>query len=746
MPEKMDNRIYEQEQTTEKQEKLKKYNLKRTEKKTWKELSSKITQIDNKLSKLAWNQDGKDFFIKNMNDYVQSKFWVKFEKASVWWKKELVLVIPKDKQASPDPIKWLEKLAKNLTISDKEIFIDEDWDKKLNENEMWIKIDTGWELETNAIYVDKNELRNHNVNFWKIKEWQWKILDSKYTHGWKIIFENWKSYYEVGGTTDKNWHYDYLSAVSKLFTAISTEYLWWMDLKTINEKIKNLCYNKKTWEFKVFNNWKPDKWYEKIWDTNSPKWKQIVQPHSKIDLSSLSKALAVWKVGKQPVKIEKKELKNNIDWWRFYESADGETRDIPDKWNINYEWYSQSFKWLSWSQISICAKNDYDFWNKDKWKLWKNTFSGKIKVNLWTDKDWKVKEWFLVIWETSDKDILNNIKWKNNIKDLRSTFKGSNTEAWFTVVEKWHTTMTEVWDPKVQTITETSDTVEKWQDKNHPIVLSWTKYEFSGEIKGDITFSLEKGKDSKKNNNKFSIDTKKSNLKSIQSKKKFEEAFWWDKAYLLVENHLVELSWNDKDKKIISKDLWEKKTGTTFDNWSVTIENWLFSDMKFDKKTWEVEFPEVSGWWKINGKLKKINDKDKDKNEWIQKWDILFKLWEEYKIWWKEININLWNNHKLKPNEIFEKTINWLLLLANEEKISKSKGNNFWVDKDIINNKNDQEIFINIKTENSIKLGNLWNLMTKDKKENSDTYIIDAIKKEFEKKDTTKQVGTPKKI
>ena len=733
MPEKVDNRIYEEQKNQEKwQEQLKQYKLeKEQEKQTWENLSKKIAKIDNKLSKLSWKQDGRDFFIRNMNDYIQSKFWVKFEKTSVWWKEELVLVIPKEKQATPDPIKWLEKLANNLIVNKEEIFVDENDDKKLNKDEMGIKFDTNWELETNAIYVDKNELKNNNVDFWKVKynptiDKQRQVLDKEYTHWGKIIFENWKSYYEVWWTTDKNWHYDYLSAVSRLFTAISTEYLWWMDLKTIDEKIKNLWYNKKTWEFKTLKKGE-EKWFVKIWNINSQEWKHIVQPEAKIDLSSLSKALTSWKVEKQ-TKVEKKEVKNNIDWGRFYESTDGETWDIPDNWNINYKWYSESFSWLNWSQISISARNDYDFWNKDKWLKWINTFSEKKEVDLWKDK-----KWYLVIWETSDtNDISKKIKWLKDIKKIQNALKNSKTEAWFTTVDKkWNATITEVWDPKVQTVTETSDTVERWKDKNHPIVLNKNVYEFSGAINGNITF-----------NKKFSIDYKNSNLKNIQSQKNFKQAFGWEKAYLLVKNHLVELSWGKEKGKetIISTDLCEQKNvDTKFDNWWVTIENSLFSDMKFDKKTWKVEFPEVTGWGKINWKLEKSTKENKE--QWIKEWDILFKLWEEYKIWWKEVSINLWQNknNTLKPNEIFEKTIEWLLLIASE------KWDNFW--KDISIDTKWNSIIVSVK--NNISLNKLPenNILSFDrnKKENPDTYIIDAIKDKFKKNNLTKKADKLKR-
>jgi len=57
MVETMDNRIYEQEQNKELEEQL-----------SWKKLTKKITNIDNKLQKLSWNKDWRDFLIRNMNE------------------------------------------------------------------------------------------------------------------------------------------------------------------------------------------------------------------------------------------------------------------------------------------------------------------------------------------------------------------------------------------------------------------------------------------------------------------------------------------------------------------------------------------------------------------------------------------------------------------------------------------------------------------------------------------------------
>jgi len=110
--------------------------------------------------------------------------------------------------------------------------------------------------------------------------------------------------------------------------------------------------------------------------------------------------------------------------------------------------------------------------------LKKNTFSAKLEVDLW-----KNEKWYLVVWETKDNDILSKVKWKNTPENIQIALADSKTEAWFiTKDEKGNATMTEVGDKKVHTITETSDKVERWEDKEHPIVLDWMEYKFNWEI------------------------------------------------------------------------------------------------------------------------------------------------------------------------------------------------------------------------------------------------------------------------
>ena len=748
----IENRIYEQDTKEQQnwQEQLKQHKFSNNNKEIWKKLSNTILKIEKKLWKFSnKNEQAKDFFIRNMNDYVQSKYGVKFTKADVNGKTELILKLPKDASKT---ISKLSDLVNKLKIVDNQnetdIFIDENKNEALDKDEIGVKIKANT-MEANSTYVDKNELKNKQVNFWT--NWDWRILDKRYTHNWKIVMKDGKDYYDVSWTTDKNWHYDYLSAVSRLSTALSSEYLWWMDLNTINKKIQNLHYNSKTWEFKVFD-LKSDDWWEKVWDTNSNTWKKIVKPGAMINLTSLSDALNIWKVKAEKLKNKSElknatELKNTIDkgWWRFYESVDGEVWDIPDNWNIKYNWYSKDYDNLNWNQISIWAKNSYNFKNKNN-----NKFTEKKEIDLWNNK-----KGYLVIWE-SNKNI--NIKWVKTIEWIQKKLKNSWVEAWFTTKnDKNKTTITEVGDKKVHTITETTNNIEKWKIKDNPIILDSNIYKFSWEINWEIEFKIPKNKskiEQLKDKNwtdklelwieKIKINNKEIQIKDV-SKEQFNKIFPWWEWYLLVNEHLVKLSFDKNKEWIKIKNLWEKKEKEFTTNEWIKISNWFFSRMKFNKKTGKVEFPEIIWWWKINGKL----EKEKDNT------NVAFSLGEDYKILDKDIKIDLWKNKKIKPDDILEKTIAWLLLLANQKEniLNNEKINNSEeITIDIWNNKIkiwDKSINLTVNNKENIlnneKINNS-KILTKEKNENSDTYIIDAIKDKFKMKENKKLTENEIKI
>ena len=564
----------------------------------WEKITKKLDSVQKKLEAKFWDA-WKEFFIRNMNDYLQAKYGARFDMLDNNWKKEMVLVLDKsyDKQK-------LEKLIWELKVNEQEVFIDENWDNKKSKEEKWVKITDNW-MEVDEIFVSEEEIKSGKkvVGFWKIDNKEWNLTSDE-TLWWKVTFKDGKAYYEVWN------HGDYIASPIRLFTALSNEYFWGMSGKELEKLISDLGVKEVNWKF-VF--YKTTNSKEKVWDFNSDKWTKIVQPHSTIDLTSLQKALDIKQM---QVQKESKETQEWFTWWgRFYTWSKWEVWDIPDKWeNITYDGYAKDYKWLKWNQISISAWNMYDADEKN------NFFAEKNPIDLW---DWK--KWFLVIWE-ADKQIVNKLK---NMKDpakISSELKWKWVEAWFTTYEEWKDkkskiTIKEVWDPKVHVVTETSWSVDKWKDKSNPIVLDSNTYKFSWVIKWEIEFKIPENKskaEQLKDKNwtdkleiwieKIKINGKEVQLKNLKEEQ-FNKIFPWWKWYLQLPNsHVVELSF-DKQKWVQIKDLWEKKW-TSFDVWWVSISQENADGVKFDKKTWKIDFPKQVWWGELDWKLKKWENKD----------------------------------------------------------------------------------------------------------------------------------------
>ena len=571
------------------------------DKQKWKELTKKLENIQNKIEKKFWDE-WKEFFISNMNDYLKNKYQAEFQLVDRNGRKDIVLVLE-----WMDNKKLLE-LVEKLIVNKEEVFIDENKDWKKEKEEKWIEIEKD-KLVAGEVFVSKKEI-DENKKVVGFKKWlhnkEWNLDDE--LKWWKVELINGHSYYEV-------WkHGDYLRAPIRLFTALSNEYFDGMSAKDLAKKIPQLWVKK--WKHGYEFAKLPKKWFEKVGNFDSEKWKKIVKPGSKIDLTSLQTALDV---KKSKVAKESKEVKESFAWWgRFYTWSKWEVWDIPDKWeNITYDGYAKDYHNLNWKQISIWARNKYDTNEKN------NKFSLRKEIDLG-----KGKKWFLVVWEWLDEKKIKEVEKLKDAKAISKALEWSKTEAWLTSYEKWKDgktkiTIKEVWDVKVHTVTETSWSVERWKDKEHPIYVAGDTYHFDWDIKGSIKFNIpkekskaEKLKDKKwTEKEKISISSFELNGKQIKltdfakdknGEKKFEKIFWWKEGYLqLSNNHIVQLSF-DKKEWIKLQDLWERKIPSFDVGWVKIQQKW--EKLNFDKATWKIDFPNQIGWWKISWKLEKWKD------------------------------------------------------------------------------------------------------------------------------------------
>ena len=540
--------------------------------------------------------------------------------------KELGIKAQKDKKVI------FNILKETLTDYDWVGFVDLQSDnvqKRKYISEIYSKLEEKWYIKT--VSTEKNR----------------QILDKDYTKDGHLVFEGWKTFYEVG-KNEGNWKYDHLAAVSRLFTSLSEEFFWGMSLDQINKNIKNLYFNKKTNEFKIFNDPKKvESGYDKVWDMNSEKWYSIVKPWAKINITSLSTAVT-WKE-KSNESTEK--MKEN-DWGRFYMSGGKEIWDIPDDKTIKYEWYSKTYDNLKWNQISISADSLYDLNNSEKWLKGANTFSFKNKIKVWTN------DAYLVVGEHSasfEKNVTKDQKFDND-EAVRKFFNDSKskTEAWLVIPgEDWKWTIKEVGDKAVHTITETSDTVERWEDSDHPIVLEKNdKEEYVYKFEGEVNWSL-----------KFTKDGQISKSSTKLSKEDFEKVFPGWKGYVAINGEVYKLSWWEikeswkKTEWIVVKDLNKKY------NEKVEVGSWvsIFDALggKLEVNGDHIKFPELVGWGRIEGDLKKKNDK------------LYFELSDKYKVGDYKIKINIKKldneNIKVSKSDILWKVLIWLALLGDSK-------------------------------------------------------------------------------
>jgi len=598
--------------------------------KKWEVLTKKLENVQNKIEKKFWDE-WKEFFIRNMNDYLKANYQAEFKLVDRGGKKDIVLVLEWMDN------KKLDDLVNKLVVNDNKVFVDENKDKKKEKGEKWIEIQKD-KLIADEIFVAQKEIDKNKKSVWfkKLNNKEWNLTE-KETKGGKVELINDHSYYEV-------WeHGDYVRAPIRLFTALSNEYFGWMSAKELSQKIPQLWVKK--WKHGYEFAKLPKNWFQKVWNFNSPKWKKIVQPHSKIDLTSLQSALDVKKM--KVAKESKEKMEWFAGWGRFYNGAKWEIWDIPDKWdNITYDGYAKDYNNLNGKQISIWARNKYDTNEKN------NNFSIKTEINL--DKG---KKWFLVVGEWLDEATKKQVSKMKNPDDISKALQNKKVEAWFTTYEKWKNgkqkiIIKEVGDLKVHTVTETSGTIERWKDKNHPIYVSNNIYTFEWDINGSIQFKTSEKKskaEQLKNKNgtekeKISITSLNLNWKQVNlqdfakdknGEKKFNKIFPGWKGYLqLKNNHVVELSF---DKKLWIKvtDLWERKV-PSFDVWWVKIQQ-EWEKLSFDKKTGKIDFPKQIGWWKIAWKLEKQGD---------------------------DLKINLSNTiagHKIEIDNIKDKNVNTML-------------------------------------------------------------------------------------
>jgi len=133
-----------------------------------------------------------------------------------------------------------------------------------------------------------------------------------------------------------------------------------------------------------------------------------------------------------------------------------------------------------------------------------------------------------------------------------------------------------------------------------------------------------------------------------------------------------------------------------------------------------MKFPKLSWWWQIEWKFLKGTKKSKE--------IYIFELWDKYKIKWNTVKIDFSKeaNSKLKPSDIQQKVMEWLLLMYvnNQSSNGGVDKNVFKFDKD--NKTITQTIWENIDFKNlNIKDA----VLTEEKWEKPDTYIWDAIAK-----------------
>ena len=657
-------------------------------------LEQKVKKIQEKLDKKFPN-GGKEFFIRNMNDYLQAKYGAHFELQENNGKNELVLRVGDSKKK--------EELIKKLIVEENQIYVDENQDGKRESSEKWVKF-TENGMEADNIFVSKKEIKQSQkeLSYWKINNKEWEIT-SKESKWWKVILIDGKDYYQV-------WNYkDYLAAPIRLFNSLSNEYFDWMSAKELSKKIPLLWVKKwkNGYEFAKLTSETKKEWYKKVGDFNSEIWKKIVKPWSKIDLTSLADALDV---KKQETKKESKEKLNSFSWWGiFYFGSKWETWDLPDDWkNITYKWYNKTINNLNGKQISINAENLYDKNTKN------NKFSFKKEIDLWS---WK--KWFLLVWEwLKDTSKIENEKDPSKIQEK---MKWSKTEAWFVTYEKWKVLIQEVWDKKFSTITETSKPIERWKTSESPIYLYDNNYKFNWDVSWNIKFDVwEKLKDSKDKKDKkldikLSWNIKLSNWKTLQlenfkwkdNQKEFEKIFPGWKWYLQLNNkHVVELSYDAK-KWIQVKDLWIKKLWLDVSFWWVNIHQEGVSDLEYNKDTKELKFPKKIWWGEIKCKIDKKN------------------IILENKIWDTNVEITWLKKEELNPVEIFQGITKSLLYLGTE-KINDNKYPE-WVNYD----KKAKKINIDIskiKEDEKMLLSKLntgWKI--------SETFIMDSIKENVAK-------------
>jgi len=699
-----DYRIYNE--STDQNEQLKKAENLDTEKA--KALSKTIVSIQNKLEGKFWNE-WKEFFIRNMNDYLQSKYNARFDLIDNNGKKDIVLVIGEGFDQDK-----LNKLVDSLILDNNEnkVFIDENKNRKKDDNEIGVSFEQN-KLVSDTIMVSSWEIDSskNKVGFKKIDN-KAGVLTKKETREWKLYLDSntWKTYYEVWN------HGDYLAAPIRLFVSLSQEYFWWMSGDEIASKIKDLWVRK--WENGYEFSKLPAEGFEKVWDFGSSKWKEIVKPHSRIDITSLQKALDIKTIEakKENKKTEKKESKETLTtpvwWWRFYTWANWEVWDIPDKWeNITYDGYWKDYFNLTWKDISIWAWNIYDLNNKN------NKFSLKQEIDLWENK-----KWYLVVWETEDKSIVNSLKWKKDPKDISNFLTGKWVEAWFSTVEVWEgwkTTITikEVWDPKVHVVTETSGEVDRWKDKSNPIILDSNIYTFDWVLNWKIEFKTEQLKDKNWAEKleiwvgKIKINGEEMQLKKLKEDQ-FNKIFPWGKWYLKLPNsHVIEVSF-DKEKWIQVKDLWEKKW-KSFEVWGVKIKVDSVKWANFDKITGKVDFPKQIWWGDLDWKLFKWK-------EWLS-----FSL--DHEVAWYNLVLN-WLKVK-DLNELNENIIKALLYLWTQD--VKEWNNGFEYPKGI--DVKEKTIKINIKEISDKSPKQLLEKLDIDSKI-SENFIMNAVEKNVEKK------------
>lgn len=590
-----ETRIYE---NINSKEKLK--NIKTTEAKY---LSEKLEKLEKRLSKLANKKEIDNFLVKNLNDYLKWIYWCELKNIN----NQLVLIVDESHKKS---LKDLNTKL-NIKINNKwtEIFLDDDKNNKMWKYEIWVKIDKNWAI-SNSIYVSTKETESNKINY---------IL---WNDIWEIVYRNWNTYYKV-----KNWKW---IKINMFLWAISTEYLNWMNNNEIKNNIKTLWYKKENWiyKFTYLKNWEKN-WYKLIENDRD----KIFKTWEIIDISSLSNAIKKETVNTNYTKKHKETIKNSNRWWRTYFDWNQEIWDIPDNMAIDYEWYTWVYNNLKWNQISIWAKWKYDFSNDKFWKRWNNSFAIKKEIKLY---DWTSA--YLIAWEIPLSKFsidLSSIEW------IKKSFEWKYTEARLAKKTKNGMKIIEVWDKNAHTITETNDKVERWKDKNHPIILESNKYSFYWKFKWEITFDINK-------------DWKTININNIWdeiTKDNFESIFWAKKVYFNVKDKLLELKINEKDWKLDCNILWNYTKEKTNIMW-LDIYLWNLIWININRNLNILSFSEMIWWWKISWQL------DKDK-----KWNVIFKLDDNYKINKKNIIITLPSKKKLNASDIQETAIKWLLLL-----------------------------------------------------------------------------------